>query len=145
MLKKPVKNRVNHLWKGQKAIRKLRELSKEETSVIKKWLSRQAIWQVHLPASKRVNRSHYQVTIPNQIHQFDLLHMHHDMLYANEYKYILSGIHVNSRYKVARPIENKQAKDVVEMSANIYKLGPLTYSKIFKWQWQSSNQVTGKA
>ena len=66
--------------------------------------------------------------------------MHRDMLYANEYKYILSGIHVDSRYKVARPIGNKHAKDVVEMSANIYKLGPLTYSKIFK----SSNQVTGK-
>ena len=145
MLRKPVQNRVNHLWKGQKTIKKLRELSKEETLVIKKWLSRQAIWQVHLPPSNRVNRPHYQVTIPNQIHQFDLLHMHRDMLYANEYKYILSGIHVDSRYKVARPIRNKQAKDVVEMSANIYKLGPLTYSKIFKWQWQSSNQVTGKA
>ena len=145
MLKKPVQNRVNHLWKSQKVIRKLRELSKEKPAVIKKWLSQQAIWQVHLPPSKRVNRSHYQVTIPNQIHQFDLLYMHCDTLYANEFKYVLSGIHVDSRYKVARPIRNKQAKDMVEMSANIYKFGPLTYSKIFKWQWQSSNQVTGKA
>ena len=71
----------NHLWKGQKAIRKLRELSKEKPSVIKKWLSRQAIWQVHLPPSKSVRRPHYEITIPNQRYQFDLLHMPSDMLY----------------------------------------------------------------
>ena len=63
----------NHLWKGQKAIKKLRELSKEKPAAIKKWLSRQAIWQLHSPPPKSVNKPHYEVTIPNQMHQFDLL------------------------------------------------------------------------
>ena len=53
----------NHLWKGQKAIRKLQELSKERPAVIKKWMSPQAIWKVHLPPAKRVNRPHYKVKI----------------------------------------------------------------------------------
>ena len=37
-----------------------------------------------------------------------------------------------SRYKVARPIRTKQAKDVAEMIADIYKVGPLTYPKILQ-------------
>ena len=80
----------NHFWKGQSAVRELRELSKEKPSVIKQWLSRQAIWQVHLPPLKHVNRPHYQVMIPNQMHQFDLLYMPSNTLYENNCKYILS-------------------------------------------------------
>ena len=55
-----------------------------------------------------------------------------DTLYGNKYKYILSGIDVASRYKVARPLRTKQAKDVADMIANIYKVGRLTYPKIFR-------------
>ena len=122
----------HHLWKGQKAIRKLQELSKEKPSVIKRWLSRQAIWQVHLPRTKYIEESHYEVMIPNQMHQFDLLYMPSDTLYGNNYKYILSGIDAASRYKVARPMRTKQAKDVTEMIADIYKVCPLTYLKTFQ-------------
>ena len=57
----------NHLWKGKKAVKKLKELSREKPKAVKQWLSRQAFWQVHLPAPKRVDRPHYQVTIPNEI------------------------------------------------------------------------------
>ena len=32
----------NHLWKGQKAIKKLKELSKEKPKVVKQSLSKQA-------------------------------------------------------------------------------------------------------
>ena len=43
----------SHLWKGQKAIKKLKELSKEKHKVIKQWLLKQAFWQVHLPPFTR--------------------------------------------------------------------------------------------
>ena len=122
----------NHLWKGQKAVKKLRELSGEKPKVVKQWLSRQAFWQVHLPVPKRVDRPHYQVTIPNEMHQFDLLYKPSDSLYGSKYKYILAGIDAASRYKVARPLRMKQAHDVAEMIADIYKVGPLTYPKIFQ-------------
>ena len=100
--------------------------------MVKKWLSQQAFWQVHLPAPECIDRPHYQVTTPNETHQFDLLYMPSDTLYGNKYKYILAGIDAASRYKVARPLRTKQAKDVAEMIGDIYKVGPLTYPKIFQ-------------
>ena len=122
----------NHLWKGQKAVKKLADLSGEKPKTVKQWLSRQAFWQVHLPAPKHVDRPHYKVTTPNEMHQFDLLYMPSDTLYGNKYKYILAGIDAASRYKVARSLRTKQAHDVAEMIADIYEVGPLTYPKIFQ-------------
>ena len=55
-----------------------------------------------------------------------------DTLYGNKYKYILAGIYAASRYKVRRPLRTKQAHDVAEMIADIYKVGPLMYPKIFQ-------------
>ena len=100
--------------------------------MIKQWLSRQAFLQVHLPAPKQVDRRHYEVTTPNEMHQFDLLYMPSDSLYGSKYKYILAGIDAASRYKVTRPLRTKQARDVAEMIADIYKVGPLKYPKIFQ-------------
>ena len=122
----------NHLWKGQKAVKKLKQLSGEKAKVIKQWLSRQASWQVHLPAPKRVDRPHYQVTTTNEMHQFELLYMPSDTLYGNKYKYIIAGIDATSRYEVARPLRTKQVRDVAEMISDIYKVGPLTYPKMFQ-------------
>ena len=122
----------NHLWKGQKAVKKLAELCGEKPETFKQWLSRQAFWQVHLPAPERVDRPHYQVSTPNEMHQFDLLYMPSDTLYGNKYKYILAGIDAASRYKVARPLRTKQARNVAEMIADIYKVGPLTYPSTFQ-------------
>ena len=66
------------------------------------------------------------------MHQFDLLYMLSDSLYGSKYKYILAGIDAASRYKVARPLRTKQARDVAEMIVDIYKVGPLKCSKIFQ-------------
>ena len=122
---------LNHLWKGQKAVKKLKELSGDKPKTVRRWLSRQAFWQVHLPAAKCIDRPHYQVTIPNEM-QFDLLYMPSDSLYGYKYKYIQAGIDAASRYKVARPLRTKQARVVAEMIADIYKVGPLKYPKIFQ-------------
>ena len=66
------------------------------------------------------------------MHQLDLLYMPSDTLYGSKYKYILARIDAASRYKVARPLRTKQARDVAEMIADIYKVCPLTYPKIFQ-------------
>ena len=71
-------------------------------------------------------------TIPNEMNQFDLLYMPSDTLYGNKYKYILARIDAASRYKVARPLRTKQAREVAEMIADIYKVGPLMYPSIFQ-------------
>ena len=66
------------------------------------------------------------------MHQFDLLYMPSDTLYGNKYKYILAGIDGTSKFKVERPLRTKQARNVAEMIADIYKVEPLTYPKIFQ-------------
>ena len=66
------------------------------------------------------------------MHQFDLLYMPSDTLYGNKYKYILAGINAASRFKVAKPLRTKQVRDMAEMIADIYKVGPLTYFSIFQ-------------
>ena len=100
--------------------------------MIKQWLSQQAFCQVDLPAAKSIDRPHYEVTIPNEMHQFDLLYMPSDTLYGNKHKYILAGINAASRFKIVRPLQTKQVRDVAEMLADIYKFGPLKYPKIFQ-------------
>ena len=46
----------------------------------------------------------FRVNIPNQLHQFDILCIPHDKVYGSTYKYILTGIDVASRFKIARPM-----------------------------------------
>ena len=75
------------------------------------------------------------------MHQFDLLYMTSDSLYGSKYKYILAGIDAASRYKVARPLRTKQVRDLAEMIADTYKVGPLTYPKIF--QCHNGSEFTG--
>ena len=91
-----------------------------------------SILESTLTAPKHTDRPHYQVTTPIEMHQFDLLYMSSNSLHGNKYKYILAGIDAASRYKVARPLKMKQARDVAEMIAHICKVGPLTYPKIFE-------------
>ena len=66
------------------------------------------------------------------MHQFVLLYMPSDSLYGSKYKYILAAIDAASRFKVTRPLRTKQARDVAELIADIYKVGPLKYPKIFQ-------------
>ena len=56
-----------------------------------------------------------------------------DSLYGSKYKYILAGIDAASRFKVARPLRTKQARDVAKMIVDIAdKVGALKYPKIFQ-------------
>ena len=66
------------------------------------------------------------------MHQLDLLYMPLDTLYGNKYKYILAGIDAASRFKVTRPLRTKHARDVAEMIADIYNVGPLMYPSAFQ-------------
>ena len=66
------------------------------------------------------------------MHQVDLLYMPSDTLYGKKYKYSLAGIDAASRFKVARPLRTKQARNVSEMIADIYKVGSLKYPSIFQ-------------
>ena len=61
----------------------------------------------YISPPKKINHLHYNVTIPNEQHQFDLLHVPCNIFEENTYKYILTGADVTSRYKVVRALETK--------------------------------------
>ena len=57
----------------------------------------------------------------NEQHQVDLLYMPHNVFEGNTYKYILTGIDVATRYKVARPLRTKKSSEVASVLEAIYK------------------------
>ena len=70
-----------------------------------------------------MHHPHYDLTKSNEQHQFDLLYIHHNLVEGNTYQYILTGIDVSSRYKVARPSRTKKSSEVAFVLEVIYKKG----------------------
>ena len=121
------------LWTGGKAIKELHKITPMLIKDIKSWLTKQALWQVHIPPPKEMHHPHYDVTRPNDQHQFDLLYIPHNLFEGNTYKYILTGINVASRYKVARPLRTKKSTKVAYVLEAIYKKGGVfKYPKTFQ-------------
>ena len=115
------------------------------TKDIQSWLAKQALSQVHIPAPKEIHHLHYDVANPNEQHQFDLLYILHNLFEANTYKYILTGINVALRYKVARPLRTKKLSKVAFVLEAIFKKGGVfKYPKTFQCDNGSEfkNEVT---
>ena len=135
----------DRLWAGGKAIKELHKITSMSKKDIKSWLAKQALWQVHIPPPEEIHHPHYDVTKPNEQHQFDLLYMPHNLFEGNTYKYILTGIDVASRYKVARPLMTKKSNEVAFVLEGIYKKGSVfKYPKTFQCDNGSEfkNEVT---
>ena len=113
----------NCFWNGGKAIKELHQITSMSRKDIKSWLAKQALWKVHIPPPKKINHPHYDVTKPNEHHQFDLLYISHNVFEGNTYKYVLPGINVSSKYKVTRLLITKKSSEVAYVLEAIYKNG----------------------
>ena len=85
------------------------------------------------------------MTKPNEQHQFDLLYMPLNFFEGNTYKYILTGVDVASKYKVARPLRTKKLSKVAFVLEAIFKKGGVfKYPKVFQCDNGSEfkNEVT---
>ena len=102
------------------------------TTVVHSWLKKQAIWQVYLPAPRYVPRPKFDVEIPNEVHQADLLYLPHDKIAKRTYKYALTVVDVASRFKEAEPLTSKTAVEVAEALSRIYKRSPLKWPKLLQ-------------
>lgn len=60
-------------WKEFDAIKKLSEAAKVSKDVAKKWLWKQALWQIYLPAPRQIPRPKFVVPTPNTVYQADKL------------------------------------------------------------------------
>ena len=119
-------------WKGLAAIEKLASAAKVSEDVARAWLKKQAIWQIYLPAPRHIPRPKFDVSVPNEVHQADLLFLPHDKVGRRTYKYALSVVDVASRYKAAEPLATKEAKEVADALSRIYKRGPLKWPQLLQ-------------
>ena len=119
-------------WKGITAIKKLASSAGVPLDVAKDWLKKQAIWQIYLPAPRHIPRPKFDVQVPNEVHQADLLFLPHDRVGRRTYKYALTVVDVASRYKEAEPLTSKGAAEVADALSRIYKRGPLTWPKLLQ-------------
>ena len=119
-------------WKGIAAIKKLASSAGIPLDVAKDWLKKQAIWQIYLPAPRHIPRPKFDVQVPNEVHQADLLFLPHDRVGRKTYKYALTVVDVASRYKEAEPLTTKGAAEVADALSRIYKRGPLTWPKLLQ-------------
>ena len=121
-------------WKGLAAVKKLSSISKVSEEVAKKWLVKQALWQIYLPASRYIPRPKFDVSLPNAVHQADLLFLPHDKLPHGRkvYKYALTVVDVASRYKAAEPLTSKESDEVSKAFQRMYKRGPLKWPQLLQ-------------
>ena len=115
-------------WKGLAAIEKLASAAKVTEQQAKGWLKRQAIWQIYLPAPRRVPRPKFDVAM-----QADLLFLPHDRVGRKTFCYVLTVVDVASRYKEAEPLATKEAKEIADALSRIYRRGPLKWPKLLQF------------
>ena len=114
-------------WRGIAAIEKLASAAGVSEQAAKDWLKKQAMWQIYLPAPKYIPRPKFDIKVPNEVHQADLLFLPHDSVPIGRskrrkiYKYALTVVDVASRYKDAEPLSSKYSDEVAKAFTNIYK------------------------
>lgn len=115
-------------WKGVSAIDKLAKEAGTSKKEAREFLKKQALWQIYLPAPKYVPRAKFSVSVPNEVHQADLLFLPHDRPGKGRklYKYALTVVDIASRFKEAEPLSSKESSEVAKAFERIY-------SRTLKW------------
>ena len=110
-------------WRGKSAIQKLSRASRSTKEEAEKWLLKQPLYQIYLPAPKYIPRPNASMSLfakPNDIHQGDLLSLPHDRYKKKMYKYALNIVDVASRYKGSYQLTTKNSKEVTQAFQWIY-------------------------
>ena len=118
--------------RGKIAIQRLPKASGSTKEEAEKWLLKQPLYQIYLPAPKYIPRPNASMSLsakPNDFHQSDLLSLPHDKFEKKTYKYPLNIVDVASRYKGSYQLTSKYAKEVAQSFQWIYENTPLNYPK----------------
>ena len=119
-------------WRSKNAIQRLAEASGSMKEEAEKWLLKQPLYQMYLPAPKYVPKHNASMSLfaePNDIHQSDLLSLPHDKFKKKTYKYALNIVDVASRYRGSYKLTSKYTKEVAQAFQWIYENTPLNYPK----------------
>ena len=118
-------------WKGLPAVEKLSKEAKVSKKQALEFLKKQAVWQIYLPPPKKIIRPRFDASTKNEINQADLLFLPHDTVNRKTYKYALTVVDIESRYKEAEPLTSKDSSEVAKAFGNIYKRKP-NYPKLLQ-------------
>ena len=119
-------------WRGKSAIQKLSKATGSTKEEAEKWLLKQPLYEIYLPAPKYIPRPNASKSLfpePNDIHQEDILYLPHDRYEKKVYKYALNILNVASRYKGSCQLATKYSKEVAQAFQWIYENTPITYPK----------------
>ena len=128
---KAVYYKKGHLWHGEVAVKKLtKAVPGSSAAEAKEWLLKQPIYQIYMPAPSYIPRRKFDVSVPNEVHQIDIMYMPHDKVGKRVYKFCLCVVDIASRYKAAEPLVARTAAAVADGIAKIYAHSPLTYPNL---------------
>ena len=116
-------------WRGKSTIQRLAKASDSTKEEAEKWLLKQPLYQIYLPAPKYIPRPNASMSLfakTKDIHQSDLLSLAHDEFKKKTYKYALNIVDVVSRYKGSYPLTTKNSKEIAQAFQRIYENTPLT-------------------
>ena len=119
-------------WRGKSVIQKLAKESGSSKEEAEKWLLKQPLYQIYLPALNYIPRPNPSMSLfakPNDIHQSYLLSLPHGKFKKKTFKYALNIVDVASRYKGFYQLTSKYAKEVAQAFQWIYENTPLTCPK----------------
>ena len=85
-------------------------------------------------APSYIPRPTFDVFVPNEVHQADLLFLPHDrpLRSRKTYKFALTVVDVASRYKEAEPLSTKESAEVATAFSTIYKRSRLKWPKLLQ-------------
>ena len=89
---------ANGYWRGKSAIQKLSRASGSMKEEEEKWLMKQPLYQIYLPAPKYIPRPNASMSLfaePSDIHQADILYLPHDKYEKKVYEYALNIVDVD--------------------------------------------------
>ena len=129
-MKKYYYDKSHPLWTGHEALEQLTshlekfgKTPKAAKAAAKRYLVKQAIFQVHIPAPEKIEHPHYMVDEPDKLGMVDLVTMPPDKLYGNIYKHMLVFVDVALlSFAVVKPLRSKSAKDTAFAMTDILKV-----------------------
>ena len=104
-------------------------------AVIKNWLNKQALHQIHKPRPKFIQYASFNnIQRLNKMHQSDLTPMPHDKIGNRVFKYRLVIKDVATRYRKSCALTNKSASTVAKAIKKIYDdpNNPLSWPNVFR-------------
>ena len=83
-----------------------------------KFLKKQTIRQIYLPAPKKIIRPKFDVSAENELHQANLLFLPYDTVKVGRinktFKYALTLVNLGTRYEESEPLTSKDSKEVAK-------------------------------